>query len=85
MTCPKCGADAWRDAIAPKTKTRLTFAGEAGFVLFGMLGIAWKSVLAAIVAIVCALFAFAVTLRSRQRVCEKCGWTIATRNTGVKP
>ncbi len=77
--CPRCGSTEWRDAIAPGTKKRLVLVGEALFAVFAALGVAWRSVPAAIVAIAGAIFAFIVTLRSRQRICAKCGWTIAVR------
>lgn len=79
MICPKCGADDWREAMSPKTKTALTLVGEGLFVLFAAIGVAYKSVPAAIGAILGAAFAFVVTLRSRHLVCAKCGWTIARR------
>ena len=62
-------------------KKRLVLTGEALFALFAAVGIAWRSVLAALVAVGSMVFAFAVTLRSRQQVCAKCGFLRAVRAT----
>lgn len=72
--CSRCGGTEWRDALAPEKKKRLVLVGEALFAVFAAVGVAWRSVPAAVVTIFGALFAFAVTLRSRQQSCAKCGY-----------
>jgi hypothetical protein len=83
--CPRCGGTALRPALRPSTKSRLVLGGEVLFTAAAIAGIVYKSVPFAIAAVAAAVATFAVTLRSRQLVCEKCGWNVAQAASRVKP
>ena len=76
MTCPHCGAEAWRPAIAPARKRVLAVVCEAGVVLSAIAAMAWSPWITIAVAFF-GLATMVVVLRGRQELCAKCGWARA--------